>query len=261
MTVEDLTPQPPLQNGEGEKTHKADGQLSVGFRLTPRTVFGALLLVAVAAGVYFAPNADAAWAFARERLDAWQSWADAHFVLAVLAYLAVYVGILTLPIPLAAVVAMVGGAIFGPWRGTAILSVGGITAATLSFVLARYLFRDWVERHFGRRLTRLKAGVERDGGLYVFALRWMPVIPFFVINMGLALTPVSLKKYVLVSWPAMLPFAVAYAIAGSQIAGLESPRDAINPAFLAAVSAVAFVPLLLKWVVRRTLKGDAGATA
>jgi uncharacterized membrane protein YdjX (TVP38/TMEM64 family) len=247
--------------GEVGPVASLPGRVGGGFPLTPRTVVGALLLTAAVVGLYFAPNADTAWTFAKEQLDTWQVWADAHFTLAVLAYLAVYVGILTLPIPLAAVVAMVGGAIFGPWRGTAVLSVGGITAATLSFVLARYLLYDWVERTFGHRLTRLKAGVARDGGLYVFALRWMPVIPFFVINMGLAVTPVPLRTYVLVSWPAMLPFAAAYAIAGSQIAGLESPRDAINPAFLVAVSAVAFVPLLLKWAVRRMLKGDAGAPA
>jgi uncharacterized membrane protein YdjX (TVP38/TMEM64 family) len=219
--------------------------------LTPRVVLGGLVLAAVVAVVALSPDSGTVWRHAKERLDSWKTWADANFALALLAFLAVYAGLLTLPLPLAAVTAMVGGALFGPWWGTAVLSVGGITAATLSFALARYLFRDWVERTVGHRLTRLKAGVERDGGLYVFALRWMPVVPFFVINMGLALTPVSLRTYVLVSWPAMLPFAALYAYAGTQIARLESPKDAVNPAFLVAVSAVAFVPLLLKWAVRR----------
>jgi uncharacterized membrane protein YdjX (TVP38/TMEM64 family) len=221
--------------------------------LTPRVLLGTLLFLALVAAAALSPDANSVWRFAKDRLDTWQAWVDAHFAVAVLIYFAVYVGVLTPPIPLAAVTAMVGGALFGPWWGTAILSTGGITAATLAFLIARYLLHDWVERHFGHRLGRLKAGVERDGGLYVLALRWVPVIPFFVINTTLALTPVSLRKYVLVSWLAMLPFAAAYAYAGTQIARLESPKDAVSPAFLIAVSAVAVVPLLLKWAVRKVV--------
>jgi len=229
--------------------------------ITFRTILGTVLIVATLGALAMVPDSATAWQFAKERIDIWREWVQANFALAILLYLIVYVSILTPPIPLAAVTAMVGGALFGPWWGTGILSAGGITAATLAFVLARYLLHDWVERHFGHRLTRLKAGVDRDGALYVIALRWVPVIPFFVINMSLALTPIPLRKYIWVSWLAMLPFAVAYAVVGSQIARLDSPKDAFSPSFIAVVSGAAFVPLLLKWVVRRFVKGDARVTA
>ncbi|MEO2091333.1 MAG: TVP38/TMEM64 family protein [Gemmataceae bacterium] len=257
------TPDPGLPRVEDGRGHDA---LAVGSRLTkwitPRTVVGTLALVAVALCLYFTPTADTAWAFARERLDAWKAWVDANFVLAAAVFFVVYVCILTPPVPLAAVVALVGGALFGRWWGTGLMSVASVTAATLAFLLARYLFRDWANRRLGGLMRRINAGFARDGVWYVVALRWMLAIPFFAINMGLGLTPISLRKYVVVSWAAMLPFTFLYAHTGCELAKLDSPKGVLNPGLLVAVGAVAVVPLLLKWVVRRfVVKEDAGAGA
>jgi uncharacterized membrane protein YdjX (TVP38/TMEM64 family) len=100
-------------------------------------------------------------------------------------------------------------------------------------------------------MRRINAGFARDGIWYVVALRWMLAIPFFAINMGLGLTPIRLRQYVVVSWASMLPFTFLYAHTGCELAKLESPRGILHPAVLVALGAIAFVPLLMKWVVRR----------
>jgi uncharacterized membrane protein YdjX (TVP38/TMEM64 family) len=211
------------------------------------------VFLATVACLYFTPNADTAWAYAKERLDAWKTWVDANFVLAAVTFIVIYVCIVTPPVPLAAVTALVGGALFGRWWGTGLMSIASVTAATLAFLLARYLLRDWVNRRLGGLMRRINAGFARDGVWYVLALRWMPAIPFFAINMGLGLTPIRLRQYVLVSWAAMLPFTFLYAHAGCELAKLESPKGILNPALLVALGAVALVPLGLKWVIRRVV--------
>jgi uncharacterized membrane protein YdjX (TVP38/TMEM64 family) len=166
--------------------------------------------------------------------------------------------VLTPPVPLAAVFALLGGALFGPWLGFVVLSAASVTAATLAFLAARYLLHDWVQRNLGHRLRRLNDGVARAGGVYLLALRWVPFVPFFVINMGMALTPIRLGKYAAVSWLAMAPITAMYAFAGSRLRELHSPRDAVSAEFLIAFGLLAVVPVGLKYLVRRMLRRRAG---
>ena len=105
MTEGDLTPRPPLQSGERGETRKAQGQPSLGFRLSPRVVLGSLLVLALVAVIALSPDAATVWRYAKGQLDTWKAWVHDHFALAVLAYLVAYILILTPPIPLAAVTA------------------------------------------------------------------------------------------------------------------------------------------------------------
>lgn len=226
--------------------------------ITRRTVVGTLLAVGVAVGLYFLPDSGTLWQTVRGRLDDWQRAVDDNVVLAVLAFSLAYQLLVTPPIPLSALFALLGGALFGPWLGSAVLVVNSVLSATLAFLAARYLFREWVRRNFGHRLRRLNEGVERAGGLYLFTLRWMPILPFFAINMGMALTPIRLGKYVLVTALSMWPFTLIYAFAGSRIRELRTPRDAVSAEVLLAFSLLAVVPLVLKFVARRLLRRRAG---
>ena len=222
--------------------------------VTPKTLLGTAFLIAVVLALVFLPDRHKAWAGFVERFETIDAWVQANLPLACLAFFVGYVLLLTPPIPLAAITGVIGGALFGRWLGTGIMNLAGITCATLAFLLSRYLFRDWVERNFGQRLGALKRGFERDGALYVLALRWIPFIPFALINMGLALTPIRLRKYVFVSWPAMLPLTFVSANAGQvlreTIREVKSPLDAISWPLLLSITLFAIAPLLLKWTLR-----------
>lgn len=226
--------------------------------VTRRTVVGTVLVVGVVVGLSVLPDSNTLWRTARERLDEWQRAVDDNLPLAVAVFLAIYLAVLTFPIPLAAVFSLVGGALFGPWLGLAVLSVGSVVAAALAFLAARYLLHDWVQRNLGHRLRRLNEGVERAGGVYLLALRWVPFVPFFVINMGMGLTPIRLGKYVVVSWLAMAPITAMYAYAGSRLREMHSPKDAVRPEILIAFGLLAAVPVGLKYLVRRMLRRRAG---
>lgn len=251
MNTEDPSRNPVLPRHGGEQADPLPAVPRQTTLITRRRVIGTLVLFAAVACLYFVPSADTAWAFAKARLDTWKAWVDAHFPLAAVLFVLVYVCVVTPPLPLAAVTALIGGALFGRWWGTGLMSVASVISATLAFLLARYLFRDWANRRLGGLMRRINAGFARDGVWYVVALRWMPAVPFFAVNMGLGLTPVGLRQYVLVSWAAMLPFTFLYAHAGCELGRLDSPKGGVHPAVLVALAAVAVVPLLLRWVVRR----------
>jgi uncharacterized membrane protein YdjX (TVP38/TMEM64 family) len=105
------------------------------------------------------------------------------------AFLAIYVAVTALSLPGATIMTLAAGAIFGLVAGTLIVSFASSIGATLAFLASRYLLRDSVQARFGARLKEIDKGIEKEGSFYLFTLRLVPLIPFFVINLLMGLTP------------------------------------------------------------------------
>ena len=95
-----------------------------------------------------------------------------------LLFFVVYVLVTALSIPGAAIMTLIAGAVFGLVTGLILVSFASTIGATLAFLSARLLLRDWVQEKFGRQLKRVNDGVEKDGAFFLFSLRLIPVIPF-----------------------------------------------------------------------------------
>jgi pyruvate/2-oxoglutarate dehydrogenase complex dihydrolipoamide dehydrogenase (E3) component/uncharacterized membrane protein YdjX (TVP38/TMEM64 family) len=150
----------------------------------------------------------------RARIDAYYA---AHPLQTVAAYFAVYVAVAALSLPGAALMTLAGGAIFGLLVGTIVVSFASSVGATLAFLAARFLLRDWVQRRFGARLKAVNEGVAREGAFYLFALRLVPLVPYWLVNLALALTPIPARTFYWVSQLGMLPGTVVYVYAGTQL--------------------------------------------
>lgn len=180
--------------------------------------------------------------------------------LLMLGFFLVYVLVTGLSLPGAAVMTLAGGFLFGLLWGTVLVSVASTLGATLAFLIARFLLRDWVQQRFGDKLRALNEGVEREGAFYLFALRLVPVFPFFVINIAMALTPIRAITFLLVSWIGMLPGTLVYVNAGTQLALIEGPGDILSPMLIASFVLLGLFPLIARRVMkvikrRRALKG------
>ncbi|HAQ86646.1 MAG TPA: pyridine nucleotide-disulfide oxidoreductase, partial [Pseudomonas sp.] len=84
-------------------------------------------------------------------------------------------------------------------------SFASTLGATLAMLLSRYLLRDWVQTRFQQRLAKIDQGIEREGASYLFALRLVPVFPFFLINLAMGLTRLPVRTFWWVSQLGMLP--------------------------------------------------------
>ena len=133
------------------------------------------------------------------------------------AFFAVYVAVTGLSLPGAAILTLVAGALFGLLWGTVIVSFASSLGATLAFLTARCVLRDWVQGKFGEKLRPINAGVEREGAFYLFALRLVPAFPFFVINLVMGLTPIRTWTFYWVSQLGMLAGTLVYVYAGTQL--------------------------------------------
>ena len=144
---------------------------------------------------------------------------------------------------------LVAGALFGRWLGTAVVSLASTVGATGAFLMSRYLLRDWVQARFGERLRSINRGVEIEGGFYLFTLRLVPVVPFFVVNLGMGLTPIRVGTYAVVSWAGMLLGTFLYVNAGTALANVDSPSEVLSPKVLSSLALLGVAPLLFRKLV------------
>ena len=107
----------------------------------------------------------------------------------ILIYLAIYIGATALSLPGAALLTLAGGALFGLLVGTVIISFASSIGATLAFLASRFLLRDYVQKKFASRLQGVNDGFAKDGAFYLFTLRLIPVVPLFMVNLLMGLTP------------------------------------------------------------------------
>ncbi len=170
----------------------------------------------------------------------------AHPWRAALGFFALYVAYTGLSLPGAALLTLVAGAVFGLAWGTLIVSFASSLGATLAFLAARFVLRDWVRRRFGERLAPIDRGVEREGALYLFVLRLTPAVPFFLINLAMGLTPMRAATFYGVSQVGMLAGTLVYVNAGTQLASLASPRDVLSWPLAGALLLLGIFPLAAK---------------
>lgn len=172
-----------------------------------------------------------------------------HPLTVIAAYFVAYVAVTGLSLPGAAIMTLAGGAVFGLLWGTVVVSFASTLGATVAFIVSRYILRDGIQRRYGDRLKTINAGVERDGGFYLFTMRLVPVFPFFVVNLVMGLTPMRTLTFALVSQLGMLPGTIVYVNAGTQLARIESLQGILSPALIGSFVLLGIFPLLAKWVV------------
>jgi uncharacterized membrane protein YdjX (TVP38/TMEM64 family) len=174
---------------------------------------------------------------------------DANPALYITGFFLLYVAVTGLSIPGAAIMTLVAGALFGVVVGTIIVSFASTIGATLAFLSARFVLRDWVQGKFGERLRAIDDGLQKDGAFYVFTLRLIPVFPFFVINLLMGLTRVKTRTFFWVSQLGMLPATIVFVNAGTQISRIESTAGLLSPTLIASFVALAFFPWAAKGIV------------
>ncbi|WP_300659277.1 FAD-dependent oxidoreductase [Hydrogenophaga sp.] len=166
-----------------------------------------------------------------------------------LAYFALYVVATALSFPGAAIITLAGGAIFGLWWGTLLVSFASSLGATLAFLVSRFVLRDSIEAQFGNRLAEINRGIEKDGAFYLFTLRLIPVVPFFVINLVMGLTKMKALTFYAVSQIGMLAGTLVYVNAGTQLAQIDSLKGILSPALLGSFVLLGVFPLIAKGIV------------
>ena len=180
--------------------------------------------------------------------------------LTALAFFVIYILVTGASLPGAAILTLIAGALFGLVQGVVIVSFASAIGATLAFTIARYLFRDAVRSKFGKHLGAIDRGVEKDGAFYLFAMRLVPAVPFFVINLAMALTPLSTWRFYWVSQLGMIFGTIVFVNAGAELGQVASVGDILSPTLWISFALLGLAPLIAKKILdavkaRKALRG------
>ena len=212
----------------------------------------ALLLIAlaiVAAGVFLVWRYHPDLTLLRDMLAPLRNWERDAPVRFALLFFAATVAITGFCIPIEILIGLIAGAVFGLVEGTLLVSFASSIGATITFLGARFLLSGVVERRFPKGIARLDQGLERDGAIYLFTLRLLPVVPFTLVNILMGLTNIKLSRFYLVSQIGMLPATLIYVNAGTQLAHLTRIYDIVSPPMILALVLIGLLPWFGKGVV------------
>nr|WP_163502416.1 bifunctional TVP38/TMEM64 family protein/FAD-dependent oxidoreductase [Halomonas socia] len=161
----------------------------------------------------------------------------------------VYTLMAGLSLPGATLLTLLGGALFGFGWGLLIISFASTLGATLAFLIARTLARGLLERRFADQLDSINRGIQREGALYLFTLRLIPLFPFFVINLVMGLTRMKVATFYWVSQLGMLPGTAVFVNAGRELGSLESLGGILSPTLIVSFVLIGLFPLLARFTV------------
>ena len=180
----------------------------------------------------------------KENRDNLLAFTGTHYGAAVGLFIATYILQTAFSLPGGAIMTLAGGFLFGAVLGTVFVNVGATTGATLAFLAARYLLRDWVEKKFGDRLGPIQAGFAKNAFSYLMTLRLIPAFPFFLVNLVSGLTRVTLGTYMLATAIGIIPGSFVYAYAGRQLGTINSLKEIASPQVLLAFTLLGLLALL-----------------
>ena len=236
-------------SGHTAMTNPMPTTIPTGGSSTGKIMMAVAIAVAISAFFYFDLGRFLSLNALKENRDHLLAFTEANYVAAVVLFIVVYIAVTGLSLPGAVILTLAGGFLFGSVFATLFVNVGATTGATLAFLAARYLLRDWVEQKFGNTLGPIQAGFSKNAFNYLMTLRLIPLFPFFLVNMVSGLTRVSLGTYVTATAIGIIPGSFVFAYAGRQLGSINSLQEIASPNVLLAftlLGLLAMVPVLYK---------------
>ncbi|MBA6295831.1 FAD-dependent oxidoreductase [Colwellia sp. MB02u-9] len=178
-------------------------------------------------------------------------WREQSPLLVIGGFFTLYVLVAALSLPGAAILTLASGALFGLAQGLVIASFASSFGALLAFLVSRYLLRDTIKAKFPDRLKAIDAGVKKEGAFYLFTLRLVPVFPFFLVNLLMAVTGIKAWTFYWVSQIGMFLGTMVYVNAGTQLAEIESLSGILSPKLILSFVLLGLLPLIATTIINK----------
>lgn len=208
-------------------------------------------LIVVAFGLfYFAGGKEYLnFTYLKENLNDLLLVFEARPVAVVTVFCGIYLLLTALSLPGSIILTILAGALFGSLSGALIVTFLGTMGATISFILSRYLFKDYLNVKFRRQFIAINRNLKKDGLIYLLGVRLIPISPFVIVNLVLGLTEIKIWTFFWTTFIGMLPGNLIYVYAGTKIKEIESISQIMTPQFLLSLTALGCIPFLVKKII------------
>jgi len=154
-------------------------------------------------------------------------------------------------LPVTGALTVASGIVFGAVNGFAISLLASTLGGTVALYSTRYILHDLVKRRFPGQVDVVNKGIEKEGAFYLFGLRMIPVIPFWLLNLLIGLTSMRVPVFMLATLGGMVPVMLILAYAGSQLGSIEtfSMAAIFTPGLILSLTLLGSFPFLAKAIV------------
>jgi uncharacterized membrane protein YdjX (TVP38/TMEM64 family) len=176
-----------------------------------------------------------------------------NYILTVGIFIAIYIAVVALSIPGATVLSLTAGFLFGFW-GVLYVNIGATIGAIMAFLVARYLIGDWLQKRYAEKLASFNKEIAENGYNYLLTLRFIPLFPFFLVNIFAGLTKIPLVTYAWTTMVGIAPTSFVFIYAGCQLGNIDKPGDILSCQILLAfalLGLLALSPVFLKKLMKK----------
>ena len=225
-------------------------------RLLPLAFLVAVLIAFFATGL----NDYATFDTLKENRETLLAFVRDYFVIAILIYVIGYAFLTAASVPIASLVTIAGGFLFGSYLGTFLTVLAATIGATVLFLLARTAFGEALQERVGPYIRRMEEGFQEDQVNYMLFLRLVPVFPFWVVNLAPAFLGVSTRVFAITTFIGIIPGTAVFTIVGSGLGSVFDRGESfsidsvLTPEILAALAGLgilALVPIVVKKLRKR----------
>ncbi|MBH0183210.1 MAG: TVP38/TMEM64 family protein [Nitrospira sp.] len=229
----------------------------VGGSNAGKVVIAAIIAIAICAFFYFDLGQYLSLDALKQNRDRLLAFTESNYAASVAIFILTYIAVTGLSLPGAVILTLAGGFVFGGVFATLFVNLGATTGATLAFLAARYLLRDWVEQKFGTWVEPVQQGFAKNAFSYLLTLRLIPLFPFFAVNLVSGMTRVSVGTFVAATAIGIIPGSFVYAYAGRQLGTINSLKEIASPNVIGAfvlLGLLALMPLLYEKLSAKPLR-------
>ena len=209
----------------------------------------AMIVVAICSYYYFNLEKFLSLEYVQSHLDFMKVYKQQHFEVFAAIFFLTYIVVAALSIPGALILTITSGALFGLFWGIIISSFASSIGATLAFLASRLILREWVQNKYRDYLVPINKGIEKEGAFYLFSIRMIPLFPFFVTNLLMGLTSISVSSFYLVSQIGMFLGTIVYVNAGTELSKITSLSGLLSTPILLSFAFLGMLPLVTKYIV------------
>ena len=186
-----------------------------------------------------------------------QNYISLNYIFSISIFITLYGFLILCNFPMASLLSMTSGFLFGTWVGGLIAIVGGTLGAFGIFVIAKYFFSDFVKKNILNKYSFIENYFKRNDLELMFLIRIIPAVPFFAQNLILAGLGADNKKFFYTTLIGLAPWSFIFCSVGQ---GLEeifvnqtdiSPSLIAQPEYLIPIGTIAFLVVLVIFFKKR----------
>lgn len=173
-----------------------------------------------------------------------QNYVENNFVLSIVAYMALYMVVVAMSLPLASFITLAGGFLFGLVAGTLAVTIAATLGATIIFLIAKSSFGETLRSKAGKLYARIEKDMNDNAVGYLLFMRLVPLFPFFVVNIVPALFNINARTYMWTTFIGIFPGTAVFVNVGQSLGQIDNPADLVSPQTLGAIALLGVFSLI-----------------